>query len=859
MLPDGTSVRIAGTLTTDLGAIDSARDGFVQDRTAGIALRLDVANPAPIPAGTTVVADGTLGSYFSLRVVNVTAGTVAITGSAGLPVPIGSTTGAADELLEGLRLAVSGTVAETPTALADGLGITIDDGTGALRLVIADAALGGGSIQRGDFVSAIGPLGQRDSSGTGIAGYRLHVTMAGELLVATPSPSPTPSPTPTPTPSASPIPTPTPTPTPSVAPTASSTPTPLPTPTPSATASPLPMISIADARARSIGDRVSVGGVVTAQPGRLGTPALLAIDDGTAGIVVRVGDVAPRPELGATVEVTGTLADPYGQLEIRTLSAFSITGVGTLPSPIAVDGADLGESTEGRLVTVTGTVDGRPVKSTSGDLAIVVSTADGTARVLADASAGLGATFVAKGDRVRLVGVGGQRASRKGADDGYRIWLRGPSDVVRLGPSAGASASPSPSGTGHAGGAPLRSIAAAILAGSGDVTIEATVTAPATLLDATRRRIVVQDASGAIEILLPAGGTPPAMGRRVRVSGEVGRAYGAPRIRAAKIATLGSATAAPLELRTAPGAAHEWRLVRVRGDVAEVHRSGDRWTAEIVVGGVRVLVIGLDGAGIPSTAIVDGRTVVVAGIVRRPYPTATDRRFAILPRSAADLTVGGPADDRDPAASGAPAAESRATADDRAGPPEVDLIDLAGHVGSDVRVGGLVATVGPDGFDLDDGTALAHVALRGPAADLAGSIVTGDALTATGRVVRDGTSGQPWIDVADPGAIVLAGDLGGDDPAIAGPEASGPATAGPSPSAAAQALSAALGGPDPSGVSALGVVLVSVASLAITMLRRRRMRRRLAVRIAARLASIGAAPAGPDPTRPPAPVGAERP
>ena len=37
------TVRLAGTLTTDLGAIDSARNGFVQDATDGIALRLDAA------------------------------------------------------------------------------------------------------------------------------------------------------------------------------------------------------------------------------------------------------------------------------------------------------------------------------------------------------------------------------------------------------------------------------------------------------------------------------------------------------------------------------------------------------------------------------------------------------------------------------------------------------------------------------------------------------------------------------------------------------------------------------------------------------------------------------------------------
>ena len=70
-----------------------------------------------------------------------------------------------------------------PDALSDGLGVTIDDGSGPLRLVVGDAARAGASVGTGDVVTAIGPLGQRDSSGTGLAGYRLHATLAGEFAV----------------------------------------------------------------------------------------------------------------------------------------------------------------------------------------------------------------------------------------------------------------------------------------------------------------------------------------------------------------------------------------------------------------------------------------------------------------------------------------------------------------------------------------------------------------------------------------------------------------------------------------------------------------------------------------------------
>jgi hypothetical protein len=592
---------------------------------------------------------------------------------------------------------------------------------------------------------------------------------------------------------------------------------------------------------------VSVEGVVTAQPGRLGTPALIAIEDDTAGIVVRLPDDAPRPSLGARVAATGVLADPYGQLEVRGLTSLAIVGTNALPTPRTVTGAGLGESTEARLVTVSGTVDGRPVKSTSGDLAVVITTANGSARILADASAGLSATFVAKGDVVRITGVAGQHASRKGALDGYRVWIRGGADVVRT--SAAPTSSPSPSASGRGSGAPppQRTIAAAIAAGSGDVTIVGGVTAPAALLDATHRRIVIQDGTAAVEVLLPASATPPAVGRRVRITGEVGKAYGAPRVRAADVTIVGADPIAPVELRARPTAAHEWRLVKVRGDIAEVHRSGDRWTAELLVGGVRVLVVGLPGAGIASSAVAEGRSATITGIVRRPYPSATDQRFSILPRTARDVTLGGPADDG-PAAS-RPGGSGSAASTTPGGAPtggtlDANLVDLPSRIGTEVRVGGLVQTVEPDGFQLDDGTAVARIRLTAGAAELAGSILVGDALNAIGRVVRDGATDEVRLDVDDPAAIVLAGDLGDGLPADADTTDPAGGTTEPDASTAPSAAPIALGGtltdaalPE---MSALGIVLVSIASLAVTVLRRRRMQRRLAARIGARLAAIAA-------------------
>jgi hypothetical protein len=57
----------------------------------------------------------------------------------------------------------------------------------------------------------------------------------------------------------------------------------------------------------------------------------------------------------------------------------------------------------------------------------------------------------------------------------------------------------------------------------------------------------------------------------------------------------------------------------------------------------QVVVVGQPGSGIAATALDEGRMARVTGIVRRPYPTAIDRRYAITPRSAADLRILGAA------------------------------------------------------------------------------------------------------------------------------------------------------------------------------------------------------------------------
>ena len=142
-------------------------------------------------------------------------------------------------------------------------------------------------------------------------------------------------------------------------------------------------------------------------------------------------------------------------------------------------------------------------------------------RVMADASSGLRRSAFIPLARYRVTGVSGQRASRKGAADGYRVWARDARDVVLV--TAAPRSTPRASGSPRASGAAptVISIAAATRTTGRDVAVEGVVTVSASLLDASRRRIVVQDATGGIEVLLPKDVSAPGIGARIRVTGSV--------------------------------------------------------------------------------------------------------------------------------------------------------------------------------------------------------------------------------------------------------------------------------------------------------------------------------------------------
>ncbi len=625
---------------------------------------------------------------------------------------------------------------------------------------------------------------------------------------------------------------------------------------------------MAAARQLPLGATALVRGTVIAEVGRIGLPPVFVIGDAGGGLPVRLATGQTAPARGALVEVRGSLAAPYGQLELRlTAGGLAVVGTGTLPTPQLLAAGAIGEAVEGRLVTVRGTLVVGASRSGSDLVATLRGTDGALLRLYADGSSGITAGQLRRGLVASVTGIVGQRASRKGTLDGYRLWLRSAADIGTATaassplPTTSSSATPGPSGTPApatgasadpdpgTGAVPAPGPIALAKIHDGDlVTVEGIVMCGSTLLDASGRRTVLEDATGAVELYLAQPDATVRAGARLRVTGTMGKAYGAPRLRVRDVVVLGWQPPVVHDLRVAPGAASEWRLVRVTGTITSLHRAGDRWLAEIATSAGVIPVAGLAGAAIPASTLGEGRRLTVTGIVRRPYPSATDRRYQLVPRGIADLVVGpapapvagggaGTSDGgvRSPAPS-APVSASPVSA------PVADLSDLAAHLGEAITVGGLVTDLETGGVRLDDGTATVSLVLDGEAGSLVALLNPGDAISATGIVEQ---RAELVVVVADPGALAIAGDpaaVAADaDPVASANQGSADASAVAAALAVnANALGGGMAGPGPATMAGGTLFLAGIAGLVAVAAHRSRERRRLRARILTRLASLAA-------------------
>jgi hypothetical protein len=186
-----------------------------------------------------------------------------------------------------------------------------------------------------------------------------------------------------------------------------------------------PPASIAAARAIAIDSAVTVEGIVSVGSGVI--DAGFAITDGEAGIHV-AGDSTQRFAWGDRVRVTGTRQDIHGMASLRP-SRVERIGAGTLPPPKTLRTGDLGERTEGWMVTVSG----RAVTPVVSDLPygykLWVDDGSGRVQLFFPASAGrFGLDRVRVGSTVTATGFSGQY------DTTFEVIPNSPTDLVVTSP-----------------------------------------------------------------------------------------------------------------------------------------------------------------------------------------------------------------------------------------------------------------------------------------------------------------------------------------------------------------------------------------------------------------------------------------
>ncbi|MBC7249182.1 MAG: lamin tail domain-containing protein [Anaerolineae bacterium] len=198
------------------------------------------------------------------------------------------------------------------------------------------------------------------------------------------------------------------------------------------------IITIAEAKTRELGSVVTVEGIATAPTGIYYAGSgntKFYIQDATAGIQVYVpGSVGALPTvtLGDVVRITAELQEYRGEFQLVPAATedWLITDgePEDVPAPQAVAIADVGEDTEGLLITVQGQVTARQDLD-YGNVLLTLSDGVATTDVYIDGNAGLDTSAIAVGDNYRFTGIGSQR------DTHYRVMPRIQSDLVEIFPA----------------------------------------------------------------------------------------------------------------------------------------------------------------------------------------------------------------------------------------------------------------------------------------------------------------------------------------------------------------------------------------------------------------------------------------
>ena len=174
-------------------------------------------------------------------------------------------------------------------------------------------------------------------------------------------------------------------------------------------------VSIAEARSLPLGTTVTIEGVVTVQSGAFSSSTFeqgFAIQDRTGGIYVSVPN---NNGLGLRqqVRVTGTLADNVlpGLLVLNNVTNIKLRGTGPKVTPLPVATGDVGEATEGQLVTITGTITQPIINDLPFGFIVFINDGSGEVHSFICSSTGILITDLNQGQTIEVTGFSGQFAS----------------------------------------------------------------------------------------------------------------------------------------------------------------------------------------------------------------------------------------------------------------------------------------------------------------------------------------------------------------------------------------------------------------------------------------------------------------
>ncbi|MHB8618120.1 MAG: lamin tail domain-containing protein [Chloroflexota bacterium] len=209
-------------------------------------------------------------------------------------------------------------------------------------------------------------------------------------------------------------------------------------------------LAITAIRALPDGRTVQTSGVVTMPSDRF-ERGRGYIEDGTSGLLIHVASGSPTIRLGDSLSIRGTVRHYRGEVELAgARGGARVLGPGADLSPQPISPGSVGQSTEGLLVQVSGTVSARRRDY------LTVSGADGAARLYLYPSLGFPAGGLAIGEDISAVGVVNAYIPSQGAAGSaqrtaaHRVVPRLTIDI-RLGSGGAEVASPSVVGVRRSG------------------------------------------------------------------------------------------------------------------------------------------------------------------------------------------------------------------------------------------------------------------------------------------------------------------------------------------------------------------------------------------------------------------------